>query len=211
VIRAAHDHGAIVVLDAYQAVGVVPVDVQALGVDVLVGGTHKWLGGGGTGLAFMYVRPSLAEQLVPAYPGWFGCGESVMDFSDGYVAPRGARRFQQGTQGIEPIYTARAGLRTTLEVGVDRIRARSLELTGRMFDRFEARGLRVTTPRPAEARGGMLVLDLPNAAAIEEALGGRGIDVDFRPGAGLRVGPHFCYREDECDRVVDAIVEAAGT
>jgi kynureninase len=208
VIRAAHDHHALVVLDAYQAVGVVPIDVLALGADVVVGGTHKWLGGGGTGLAFLYVRPSLAERLEPAHPGWFGCG-SVMEFGEGYAAPAGARRFQQGTPAVEPMYTARAGLRTVLEVGVERIRARSLELTSRMLDRLEARGVRASTPRAVEARGGMICLDRPDAEAIERALDERGIDVDYRPGAGLRVAPHYCHREDECDRVVDAIVEAA--
>jgi DMATS type aromatic prenyltransferase len=207
VIRAAHDHGALVVLDAYQAVGVVPVDVQALGADVVVGGMHKWLGGASNGLAFMYVRPSLAEKLEPAYPGWFGCGESVMTFDERYVLAPGARRFQQGSPAVEPLYTSRAGLRLALEIGVERIRARSLELTGRMLDRFEARGLRVSTPRRPELRGGMICLELPDSERLEAALRDRGIDVDHRPGAGLRVAPHFCHREDECDRVVDAIAE----
>lgn len=209
VIRAAHDRGALVVLDAYQGVGVVPVDVQDLGADVVVGGTHKWLGGGGTGLAFLYVRPSLAEKLEPAYPGWFGCGESVMTFGEDYVPAPGARRFQQGTPPVEAMYTSIAGLRAALEIGVDRIRARSLELTGRMLERLGARGVRVSTPGKPEARGGMLCIDLPNAEAMEAALDARGIDVDFRPGAGLRVSPHFCHRDDECDHVADAIAEVA--
>jgi kynureninase len=209
VVRAAHDHGAIAVIDAYQAVGVVPVDVQALGADVVVGGTHKWLGGGGTGLAFMYVRPSLAEKLEPVYPGWFGCGESVMTFGESYVPGPSARRFQQGTPPVEAMYTARAGLRLALEIGVERIRARSLELTNRMLEQLDAHGIPVSTPRKPEARGGMVCIDVPNAAALEGTLDERGIDVDYRPGAGLRVSPHFCAREDECDRVVAALAEAA--
>jgi kynureninase len=210
VVRAAHAHDALVVLDAYQAVGVVPIDVQALGVDVLVGGTHKWLGGGDSGLAFMYVRPALAEELEPAYPGWFG-SDAQLAFQDAYVPTPGARRFQQGTPAVGPIYTARAGLRLTLEIGVDNIRARSLELTARMLDRALTRGLVVRTPRAAEARGGMLCIDAPNAEAIVEQLEGEGIDVDYRPGAGIRVGPHVCHRDDECDRVIDAIAGAVRT
>jgi kynureninase len=207
VIRAAHDHDALVVLDAYQAVGVVPIDVQALGVDVVVGGTHKWLGGGDSGLAFMYVRPALAERLQPAYPGWFG-SDAQLSFLDTYVPMPGARRFQQGTPAVGPIYTARAGLRLTLEMGVDNIRARSLELTARMLERADARGLAVRTPRNPEARGGMLCMDAPNAEAVVARLEAEGIDIDCRPGAGLRVGPHVCCREDECDRVIDAIADA---
>jgi DMATS type aromatic prenyltransferase len=209
IVRAAHDRGAIVVLDVYQAVGVVPIDVQALNADVVVGGMHKWLGGGGSGLAFLYVRPALAARLEPVYPGWFGCGESAMEFAERYTPAPGARRFQQGTPAAEALYTSRAGLRVALEIGLEAIRARSLALTERMHARFEQRGVRVVTPRRPEARGGMLCLDVPDAAAIEVALGERGIDVDYRPGAGLRVSPHFCHREDECDRVVDAIAELA--
>jgi kynureninase len=207
VIRAAHDRGALVVLDAYQAVGVVPIDVASLGADVIVGGTHKWLGGGGTGLAFLYVRPSLANELVPAYPGWIGHA-SLLAFGDRYAPAPGARRFQQGTPALEPIFTARAGLLSTLAIGVDRIRARSLELTARLIARCEAHDLRVLTPARAEARGGMICVALPNAEAVEAALEHQGIDVDHRPGAGLRIAPHFCHREEECDRVIEAIVEA---
>ncbi len=206
VIRAAHDAKALVVVDAYQAVGVVPIDVQALGADVVVGGTHKWLGGGGMGLSFMYVRPSLAASLEPVYPGWIGHA-SLMSFGDTFVPAAGARRFQQGAPSLEPIYTARAGLDFVLEVGVGPIRARSLELTARLFDRAEARGLRVRTPRRPEARGGMICLDVPNASEVVDALEERGVDVDYRQGAGIRVGPHCCHREEECDRVIDAIAD----
>lgn len=208
VIRAAHEHGALVVLDAYQAVGIVPVDVRSLDADAVVGGTHKWLGGGDMGLAFMYVRPSLAETLTPAYPGWIGHA-SMLSFGDDYAPAAGARRFQQGSPAMAPIYLARAGVRFAIEVGVDRLRARSLELTQRMIDRADRQGLRLRTPRRREARGGMLCFDVPRCAEVEGHLADRGIDVDHRPGAGLRVAPHFCHRDDECDRVIDAIAEVS--
>jgi kynureninase len=207
VIDAAHDHGARVVIDAYQAVGIVPIDVRSLDADVVVGGTHKWLGGGDMGLAFLYVRPSLAEALSPAYPGWIGHA-SLLSFGEDYVPAPGARRFQQGSPAMAPIYLARAGVRLAIEIGMDRVRARSLELTQRMIDRADARGLRLRTPRRPEARGGMLCFDVPRCAEVEGRLADRGIDVDHRPGAGLRVAPHFCHRDDECDRVIDAIAEA---
>jgi kynureninase len=158
------------------------------------------------GLAFMYVRPELAERLEPAYPGWFG-HESLMSFGDWYKPAPGARRFQQGSLSIEPIYTARAGLRLALELGVENIRARSLELTSRLIERADARGLVLRTPRKPHARGGGVCLDAPNASAVVDALDKLGIDVDYRQGAGVRVAPHYCHREDECDRVVDAIAD----
>ncbi|MFO0757890.1 MAG: aminotransferase class V-fold PLP-dependent enzyme [Byssovorax sp.] len=209
VIGAARAASALTIIDAYQAVGVVPIDVQALDVDVLVGGSHKWLGGGGMGLAFMYVRPSLAASLTPAYPGWVGHA-SLAGYAEEFTPAEGAKRFQQGTPSMEPIYTARAGIALALEIGVAPIRARSLALTGRMIDRALARGLAVRTPRRDEARGGMICVDAPGGEAVVEALEARGIDIDYRPGAGLRIAPHFCHREDECDRVIDVLAETPG-
>lgn len=204
VVRAAHDAGALVVLDAYQAVGVVPVDVRRLGADVVVGGTHKWLSGGGTGLAFLYVRPSLAERLEPVYPGWIGHREMV-GFAEHYTAAPGAQRFQQGTPAMEPIYTARAGLRFVLETGVERLRERNLQLTTRMLARARDAGLVVRTPHEPERRGGMLCFDMEDGDSVVERMAALGIDIDTRPGAGIRVSPHPCNTEEECDRVIDTL------
>jgi kynureninase len=204
VVKAAHDAGALVVLDTYQGVGVVPVDVRRLGVDVVVGGTHKWLGGGGLGLAFLYVRPSLAERLEPAYPGWIGHREMVR-FAETYEPAPGGARFQQGTPALEPIYTARAGLRFVLEAGVERLRERNMALTTRMVARALDAGLVVTTPREPERRGGMLCFDMDEGPSVVERMASLGIDIDTRPGAGVRVAPHPCNTEEECDRVVDEL------
>jgi kynureninase len=205
-VAAAHAVGALVVLDAYQAVGVVPIDVRALGVDAVVGGTHKWLCGGGTGLAFLYVRPELAETLSPRYPGWWGHRE-ILGFGERYVPGRGAERFEQGTPAMEPVYTARAGLRFVLQTGVAAIRARNLQLTGRLMSRAVEAGLVPLTPRAADARGGMVCLDVPDAEVVVERLEAMGIDIDSRPGAGIRIAPHACNTEEECDRAIDAIVQ----
>ncbi|HEX8825349.1 MAG TPA: aminotransferase class V-fold PLP-dependent enzyme, partial [Archangium sp.] len=208
VVKAAHDAGALVVLDAYQAVGVVPVDVRRLGADVVVGGTHKWLSGGGTGLAFLYARPSLAERLQPAYPGWIG-HQQMVGFTEGYVPAPGGARFQQGTPAMEPIYTARAGLRFVLETGVERLRERSVALTSRMMARAHDAGLSVTTPREPERRGGTLCVDMDEGSSVVERMAALGIDIDTRPGAGIRVSPHPCNTEQECDRVIDELARLA--
>jgi kynureninase len=205
-VDAAHSAGAIVVIDAYQAVGSMPLDVGALGVDVFVGGTHKWLCGGGMGLAFLYVRPSLAESLEVAFPGWVG-HRDMLGFGDTYVPAPGARRFMQGTPALEPIYSVRAGMRFVLEVGLPAIRARSLALTSHLMACAEARGLRVTTPPAPRSRGGMVCLDIADADAerIVDALAAEGVDVDSRPGAGIRIAPHPCNTERECERAIELI------
>ncbi|MDC3959956.1 aminotransferase class V-fold PLP-dependent enzyme [Polyangium jinanense] len=207
IVEVARARGALVVVDAYQAVGVVPIDVAALDVDVLVGGTHKWLCGGSTGLSFLYVRPALAESLEPVYPGWIGHREMV-GFAPSYEPARGARRFMQGSPAIEPVYTARAGLQFVLDAGVEAIRARNLSLTERLMARADERGLSIRTPRPPHARGGSICLAVEEGERIVAELARDGIDIDTRPGGVLRVGPHACNTEEECDRVIDAIGRA---
>jgi selenocysteine lyase/cysteine desulfurase len=200
--------GALFVLDAYQAVGVLPLDVQTLGADVLLGGNHKWLSGAlGMGLAFMYVRPGLAESLPVVYPSWFGDAE-LTEFREQFIPAPGARRFQQGTPALEPIYTSRAGLRFILEVSAEAMRRRSLTLTEHLIEGALARNIEVVTPRPAAQRGAMVCLQVPRASYdLADQFAARGVDIDFRPGAGLRIGPHPCQTEEECDRVLDTLVE----
>ncbi|HET7538894.1 MAG TPA: aminotransferase class V-fold PLP-dependent enzyme [Polyangiaceae bacterium] len=200
----ARDAGALTIVDAYQGVGIVPVDVRALGVDVVIAGTHKWMCGADMGLAFMYASRELCERLVPKYPGWVGHAD-LKTVTPRFVPAQGAQRFQQGSPAMEPIYTARAGLRFLLEVGVEALRARSLFLTQRLIDGARERGFRLLTPVEAERRGGMLCIDLADPDRIANALAAERIDVDTRPGAGLRVGPYPCLDESECEHLLDRL------
>jgi kynureninase len=204
ITAAAHAVGARVVVDAYQAVGVVPIDVARSRVDALVGGTHKWLCGGGTGLAFAYVRPDWAATLAPAYPGWMAHAD-LLGFERTFRPHDGARRLQQGVPALEPIYTARAGLRFVAEVGVEAIRARNLALSARLLEGIAALGLRTLTPVQDARRGGMVVVDVDDGPAVVDALDRRGIDVDYRPGAGVRMSPHYCTSEEDCDQLLAAL------
>lgn len=207
IAAAARRHGAIFVLDVYQAIGVVPIDVAELGAHVVVGGFHKWVGGGGTGLAFGYVEPDLAASLEPTYPGWMA-HRDLLGFADRFEPAGGAEKLQQGMPAMEPIYTTRAGLRWIASVGVDAIRARSVELTTHLYERLESCGLHVVTPREAERRGGMLCLEVADGMRVVELLSEDAIDIDTRPGAGIRIGPHPCTSFEECDRLVDRLAEA---
>jgi kynureninase len=205
IIEAAHAAGAIVVLDAYQAVGTIPLDVMSLGADVVVGGTHKWLCGG-MGLAFAYVRPSLAAQLDPVYPGWFAHLEPTA-FASTFTPATGARRFQQGTPSIEPIYTSRAGLKFAIDVGVQQIHQRNIELTTYLIDCADAYSIPVHTPRSAHHRGGTVCLEVGRAENVVQELAELGIDVDNRSSQRIRVSPHCCNTEEECKQLIESVVK----
>lgn len=208
IVARAREVGALTILDAYQGMGIVPVAVREIGADAIVGGYHKWLSGAGMGLAFAYVSPDLTERLVPVYPGWLG-SRDFLGFSEVYEPSPTATRFSQGTPAMEPVYSARAGLRWVLDVGIENLRARSLELTERVVRGAKAAGLALNTPSEPERRGGMVCLDIADATGIAAKLAEHAIDVDARPGAGLRIGPHPCAREEEIDRVIAVIAEAS--
>jgi kynureninase len=191
VIAAAHRAGAIVVLDAYQAAGIVPIDVNALDVDVLVSGTNKWLGAPATGLAFAYVKRTLADRLEPAYPGWLGHAD-VFGFCDAYVPSPGARRFEQGAPAIEPIYGARAGIHFAIEVGVARMRERSLDLCDRFISVADELGIPLATPRARAQRAGFVCLRVADPVRAVSELRDLGVDADTRPGTGIRFSAHPC-------------------
>ncbi len=204
VVERAHRHGAHVLLDSYQATGAVPFDVTTLGVDFVVGGSVKWLCGG-PGAGYLYVRPDLIERLRPREAGWFSHAQPfAFDMGEIAYAP-GIERFLGGTPGIPALYAAREGYRIVSEVGVERIRTRSLQLTGRLIARAEDLGLAVNTPRDPARRGGHVTLDFPNAEAVSQELIRRRFIVDYRPGAGIRVAPHFYNTEAECDAFMDEL------
>src|SRR4051812_35308597 len=205
IIRRAHEVGAHVVLDAYQSAGVVPFDVTALGVDFAVGGSVKWLCGG-PGAGWLYVRPDLAERLEPTFVGWQGHARPFA-FEPELEYAAGARRFLTGTPNVPALYAATAGYDVIEEIGVDRIRERSLALTGLLIDRLDAAGFELGSPRDPVRRGGTVLVPTPDDAAVHRELGERGIICDFRPGAGIRLGPHFYNSEDELRHTVAGLGE----
>jgi len=190
----------------YQAAGTVPLDIGKLGADFAVGGSVKWLCGG-PGAGYLYVRPDLAARLRPALIGW-AAHAAPFDFATGPVVLAGApERFQSGTPNIPALYAARSGYEIVAEIGVDTIRTRSLALTRRLIDRAEAAGWPLNTPREDHRRGGAVILDVPAGNVIAEALIRRGVIVDHRPDAGIRIAPHFYNTEAEIDRALDVLDE----
>jgi kynureninase len=205
----AHEVGALVLLDAYQSAGTVPIDVDALGVDLLVGGSVKWLlGGPGTG--WLYARPEVAAGLAPRLVGWFG-HETPFSFSPSPIAfAAGAGRFVTGTPNVAAHVMAAEGYRIVAEAGVEAIRAKSRRQVARLLDGFQAQGALVRGPTDPARRGGSVVVDFDGAERVTAELIARGYTCDYRPGAGLRLGPHLYTTDDECDAVVTEVAALRG-
>jgi kynureninase len=206
IIEKAHRVGALVVLDAFQSLGSVPVDVQALNTDFAVGGVLKWLCGG-AGTSYLYVRPDLGAKLKPTLTGWFA-HQKPFGFEIGankYAEP--PYRFMQGTSNVPGFYAALPGLKIIREAGVERIREKSKKMTARLIELADQRGWKVNAPRDAERRGGTVAIDMPNAYEVHEELLRRDVLVDFRPRAGVRFSPHFYNTMEEIDRAILTVDE----
>ncbi len=197
----AHAVGAYIVADVYQSAGIVPLDVTGLGVDFAVGGSVKWLLGG-PGAGYLYVRPDLDATLRPAATGWAAHAQPFA-FQDGPIeyAP-GMHRFLNGTPNVPAMYSARSGYEIVQEIGVEAIRAKSKRQTQRMIELADAAGLTVRSPRDPEQRGGTVIFDVPQGRAVTDELIRREILVDYRPGAGVRIAPHFYTTDAEVERTL---------
>ena len=206
ICRRAHEMGALVSLDAYHSVGVLPVDVKHSGVDFLTGGVLKWLCGGPGG-AFLYVAPEVSERLAPALTGWQAHARPfAFDAEMEYAA--GAWRWLSGTPAIPALYAATEGPRLVRQAGRAAIREKSARQTARLIELADARGYRVNAPRDPARRGGTVAFDVPHAYEVAQYLLARDILIDYRPNAGIRVAPHFYTSDEELEAAVAAIDDA---
>jgi kynureninase len=192
----AHEVGAYIIADLYQSAGIVPLDVTSLNLDFATGGSVKWLLGG-PGAGYLYVRNDLDLKLRPTATGW-AAHAHPFEFVDGPIdyAPD-IRRFLNGTPNVPAMYSARSGYEIVNEIGVEVIRAKSRRQTQRLISLADEAGLIVRSPRDPAARGGTVILDVPNGREATAELCRREILVDFRPGAGVRIAPHFYTSDDE--------------
>jgi len=203
IVRRAHEVGAHVILDAYQSAGIVPLDVTALNVDFAVGGSVKWLCGG-PGNGWLYVRPDLAERLEPSFTGW-QAHESPFAFEEEMRYAAGAARFLTGTPNVPALYAATAGYDLIEEIGVDRIRANSLRQTDLLIELASRAGFAIASPREHLRRGGTVTVHVDEFPAVYKELAERQILCDFRPGAGIRIGPHYFSSDAELEHVIAEI------
>jgi kynureninase len=202
----AREMGALVSLDSFHAVGIVPVDVKRSKVDFLTGGVLKWLCGG-PGACFLYVSPTVRDQLKPALTGW-QAHTRPFAFEESMEYTTGAFRWLNGTPVIPALYAAAEGPKILRRAGIGPVREKSLRLTARLIALADARGYTVNAPRNPAQRGGTVALDVPHGYEITQHLVAQNILVDYRVGAGIRIAPHFFTREEELEEAVFEIDNA---
>lgn len=217
IVDRAHEVGAMVVLDTYQSAGTIPFSVKELNVDFATGGSVKWLCGG-PGAGYLYVRPDLQSKLEPKTTGWMA-HEAPFSFDTKLRYAPNISRFLHGSPAVPALYAARSGYRIVNEIGVERIREKSIRQTNYLVQLAEEAGFEVTSPKNAAQRGSTITIGHEHAAAIAKELIRREFIIDYRPGAGIRISPHFYTKDEELELVIeemkkiaasDAYKEAAG-
>jgi kynureninase len=196
----AHEVGAMVVLDTYQSAGTVPFSVKDFAVDFATGGSVKWLCGG-PGAGYLYVRLDLIDELQPKTTGWMAHEHPFAFETEMHYAPN-ITRFLHGSPAIPALYAAESGYRVINEIGVPAIREKSIHQTQYLIKLAEEAGFHVTSPKDPAARGGTITVWDDNAAAITKELVRREFIVDYRPGAGVRISPHFYTKDEELELVI---------
>ena len=210
IVEKAEKVGALVVLDCYQSAGTIPFSLEKLRVHFAVGGSVKWLLGG-PGAGYLYVRPDLIGSFSPAVTGWaaharpFAFETGPIDYAEGI------RRWMHGTPAIAPLYQCQPGFEIIAKIGVEAIRAKSVRQTTRMIDAARAKGFRINSPMDSARRGGSVIVDVNDGKAVCQELIRRRFLVDYRPGAGLRIAPHFYNTDEECDALIEEIASIAAS
>jgi selenocysteine lyase/cysteine desulfurase len=189
VADAAHAHGALCFIDAYQGVGQVPVDVRGSGVDFLCSGGLKWLLGG-PGITFLYARRELIAGLTPTVTGWFAHAQQFEFDPTALVWHDDARRFEQGTPALAAVHAQLGGLDVIEEIGVPAIRAATSHLTEDLVARARDRGFRPRVAPTGSERSAIVMLPSADPHGDVAALAARRIVADARPGH-VRLSPYF--------------------
>ncbi|HZP73176.1 MAG TPA: aminotransferase class V-fold PLP-dependent enzyme [Gaiellaceae bacterium] len=205
IARVAHDHGALCLLDAYQAAGSYPLDVTEIGVDALAAGVLKYLLGS-AGLAFLWTRPGLAEELTPTETGWFADRDIFEMAHTRYAPAPNARRWQSGTPPVPAIYAGIAGIELIREIGIAETREHVNGLNERLIAGVDELGGTIVTPREAERRGALVCIRSADAPALVAALGAEGIVTSERD-SNLRVSPHAYNTEEDIDVVLAGLAK----
>jgi kynureninase len=204
IVARCRETGALFALDVYQTTGVYPFDVTALDLDLAMGGSHKWLCGG-PGCGFVYVKPALRASLEPAITGWMA-HESPFNFEPAPIRLAwDQHRWNTGTPTIPGYLAAKAGHDAIRELGVAEVRAHNLRLSNTLIEGALERGFTVPTPLEPAKRSGWIGMDFPGADRVVQQLISERIFVDYRPGCGIRVSPHFYTADVEIDKYFAAL------
>lgn len=209
IARRAAEVGAHVILDCYQSIGAIPIDVVDLGVSFACGGSIKYLCGG-PGAGWLYVRQDLVDRFEPRATGWFANAHPFAFTMPAQTYAEGVWRYLTGTPAIAALYQSRAGQQIVAEIGVAAIREKSLALTARAIAQVDACGFTLKSPRPDAQRGGSVVFDFVGAADIARELNRRRFFCDHRPAAGIRIAPHFYTKAEEIDLFFAELMKVRG-
>ena len=202
--RRCREVGALLCVDAYQTTGTYPYDVTALDLDLATGGSHKWLCGG-AGCGWLYVKPALRARLRPAVTGWMAHARPFAFEAAPIVHAESMYRFGNGTPTIPGYMVAQAGHRAILSLGVRAIREKNVRLTERIIAHARERKLAISSPLEAQRRTGWVGIDFEDAERACRELVARRVFVDYRPGCGIRIGPHFYTTDDEIDAFFETL------
>jgi len=201
IIDRAHEVGALVVLDTYQSAGTVPFSVKELNADFATGGSVKWLCGG-PGAGYLYVSPDLQQRLEPKTTGWMA-HEAPFAFDTSLRYAPNITRFLHGSPSIPALYAAESGYKIINDIGVERIRQKSIRQTELLIALAEEAGFEVTSPKDSARRGGTVTIAHENASSMTKELVRREFIIDYRPGAGVRISPHFYTTDEELKLVIE--------
>ena len=203
IVDLAHERGAYVLLDAFQSVGSLPIDVEALDVDFLGAGVLKYLLGS-AGLGFFYCRRELVEKVWPTATGWFADQNIFeMDHTD-YSPAATAARFQSGTPPVPAIYAGIAGMGLMQEIGIEETREHVNGLNSRLIAGLDELKATVVTPRRPKRRGALICVKSTDAPALVAALGREGIVTSERD-SNLRISAHAYNSVDDVDAVLASL------
>lgn len=208
--KRAHEVGAYIIADIYQSAGTIPLDVRKINLDFATGGSVKWLCGG-PGAGYLYVRRDLWPTLQPRLTGWlahqrpFAFETGPIEYADHIY------RFMHGSPAIPALYAARSGYEIINEIGVPAIRAKSQRQTKLLIELAQEAGFKINVPLNPDERGGTVIMDVPHGAQVTRELLQRDFLVDHRPGAGIRIAPHFYTKDEELTLVVQEIQQILST
>jgi kynureninase len=206
--RAAHESGALLLVDTYHAAGVIPLELESMEVDFSIGGCYKYLRGG-PGACWLAIHPRHLEgDLRTLDTGWFAKRNTF-----GYERPEepllaeGGDGWLESTPPILMPFQAKAGLEFTLELGLGTIRSYVLGLLEQFREACRSEGVPIFSPRRPEAWGAFALLPHPEASAFAGTLKSRGVNVDAR-GGYVRFGPDVLTTTDELSRAAAIVARA---
>jgi selenocysteine lyase/cysteine desulfurase len=203
VVEIAKRHGALVLLDSFQAVGTMPIDVSKMRADFIVGGMLKYLLGA-AGLAFLFARSSASENLIPTHSGWFAQADiNAMDIYHNAPAPN-ARRFEAGTPSVPSLYAAGAGINIVQQLGLETIQTHRHQIAAAIKDGVRQQGFRLITPDDPAEHGAIIAIHAKEVDQLVQTLAQDDIIVSSRD-SNLRVSPHFYNNLADVECLLDRL------